>query len=613
MRTLVILFLAGVCCCAGALAAQREEQADVVVYAGTPAGIAGALSAAKAGRGVLLIEPMRHIGGLVTNGLTHTDLRSFEGMTGTFLDFARRVEAHYAKAHGADSEQARLSRHGTQSEPSVNLKVFERMIAEQPRIRVVTGWRLTKPEMSAGGKRVVTAQFANAAGDAMTVRAQVFIDASYEGDLMAAAGVPWRVGREGKAEHGESLAPEQPDGQVQGYNFRLTMTRAPANRVPLQAPAGYRADEFLPLLPLLESGQIKSVFCSWSGGIYKAQDPVLPNGKFDINDVSHAPVRLSLPQLSPGWPDGSPAERKRIFDAHVRHNVGMLYFLQNDPRVPEKFREEARQMGWCRDEYADNGHMPEQLYVREARRMVGQHVFTEQDTGPAEGSARARFRGDGIAMCDYGLNCHGTAHEGPQVGGKHTGEFYKSVPPYQAPIGMILPRECENLIVPVAVSSSHVGFCAWRFEPAWTSLGQAAGYVAHLAIERKVAVQSVAADQVQRLLHRDGAATMYVSDVPAGHPDFVAVQWWASRGGLHAIPTPGIKPGQRGKQIAGQYYEAYPGHAVELDAKLDDELRLKWLGLTVTLPRPAEQFKSASTRGEFIRAAFSAFEARSRE
>ncbi len=379
--------------------------------------------------------------------------------------------------------------------------------------------------------------------------------------------------------------------------------RDPANRVPPAAPPGYRREDFLPVLPLLQGGQIEVVFVRWHGGLFKAQEPLLPNGKSDINDVSRDLVRLSMPDTNNAWPDGDNEIRQPIFAEHLRHNVGLLYFLQNDDAVPARFRDEAREWGWCRDEFTETGHIPEQLYVREARRMVGQYVFTQNDTDPAPHDARSVLRTDAIAMGDYGPNCHGTDHEGPRFGGRHTGEFYHSTAPYQVPYGTLVPVDCENLLVPVACSASHVGFCALRLEPIWTSLGEAAGVAAHLALDRQTPVQEVEVPDLQRLLHQSGSATIYVSDVLPGHSDFVAVQWWGTLGGLHGLHPAGDKPGQRGVLITSQYYEAFPGHVVDLEGTLDDSLRATWLDLAASRGLHAAELESARTRGEFIRAA----------
>lgn len=551
MRRFAVLLLALASCAAppaGAL------PADVAVYGATPGGICAAIAAARLGRTVILLEPTPRIGGLATNGLSHTDFRTFEGITGLYLEFTRRVHDHYRRTYGPDSPEARDCFRGTQAEPSVNLKIFEEMLAEAPGLRVLRGWRLRAVEREGSRLRALT-------GTGPRVEAKAFIDGTYEGDLLARAGVPWRVGREGRTEYGESLAPEPGDGQLQAYNFRLIMTRDPARRVPVTAPPAYRREDFVEVLPLLDSGKLKSVFCEQAGGVYKAQTPAPPRGVFDINDVSRGLVRLSLPGANLEWPDGDEAARARIFAEHLRHNTGLLHFLQNDAAVPVRIRDEARDWGLVKDEFPENGHLPMQLYVREARRMVGMRVFTEKDVQASPGDARAVFHADSVAMGDYGPNCHGTGHEGPRIGGRHTGEFYQACPPYQIPFGTIVPKEVPNLLVPVAASASHVGFCALRLEPVWGSMGQAAGTAAHLSIELGRAVQELPVPRIQSLLHAAGAATIYVSDVLPGHPRFAEVQALGAAGKLHGREKPPGTAGGRGAKIAGQYFEAFPGHS----------------------------------------------------
>jgi hypothetical protein len=482
------------------------------------------------------------------------------------------------------------------------------MLAEHKSITVGKQHKLmsVRVQESDKSRRIETATFTRVGGKAVTLRARVFIDATYEGDLMAMAGVPWRVGREGRDEYGESLAPEQGDGQLQAYNFRFIATTVATNRVPPVAPAGYRREDFLPVLAHLQSGGIKKVFDYPKDCVVKAQTPALPNGKYDINDVSRGLIRLSLPGRNLGWPDGNAATRAAIFAEHLRDNVGLLYFLQSDTAVPAKFRDEAREWGWCKDEFVETGGLPPQLYVREARRMVGARIFTQRDSEHAPGDARAVLHRDAIAMGDYGNNCHGTAREGTRFDGRHTGEFYNPVPPYQIPYGTLLPRETENLLVPVAASSSHVGFCALRLEPIWMSLGQAAGHAAALAVKDNLPVQRVSVPQLQRRLLADNSALIYVSDVLPGHADWAAVQWWGSVGGLHGLAPMPAKPGQRGRNLHGQYFEANPGHAVELDKPLDAGLAKRWLALARELGLGMDGLPAAdgrATRGDFLRAA----------
>ena len=585
------------------LSAQEKESAEVVVYGATPGGIAAALGAAKSGSEVLLIEPTDMIGGLVTSGLSHTDFHAADGLSGTYADFAKQVEAHYVKAYGAGSPQVRDSFGGNFGEPKVNLMVFERMIAAQPKISVIKHALLGSVEVME--QRVTNAGFTLKDGTKLSVTAKVFIDGSYEGDLMAKAGAPYRVGREGKAEYNESLAPDQPDSQLQAYNFRLIMTDVADNRVAVNAPAGYKREDFLGLLPVLESGAIQKVFGYPSKCIFKAQTPPLPNGKYDINDVSGGIVRLSLPGKNLGWPDGDEETRAEIFAEHLRDQIGLLYFLQNDEAVPAKFRDEARRWGFCKDEFVATDHLPPQLYVREARRMKGAHIYVQGDSERPSGDARAKFFPDAIAMGEYGNNCHGTFHEGPRFGGKHSGEFYNPVPPYQIPYGVILPERIVNLLVPVAASSSHVGFCGLRLEPIWMSLGQAAGHAAAIAVEKGLAVQKVPVSLLQRQLIADKSALVYFSDVPLDSPDFTAVQWWAMKGGFHGIEPP--PKDVRGPKLHGQYNHSYPGHEAKLESPLDPALAARWAGLAAEAGIREEKIAAAKltgTRGGFIKSLF---------
>lgn len=601
--------------------AVESQSVDVLVFGGTPAGIAAAIGAASDGCSVLLIEPTSRIGGLVTSGLSHTDFHSRESLSGSFLDFAQRVESHYANEYGADSPQVKETFGGTFAEPKVNLLVFEKMLKEHPAIQFLHNHQLSALEVvdaeastsksSAKIRRIRSVTIKDERGALQIIHCRIAIDASYEGDLIAMAGVAWRVGREGRDEFHESLAPEIGDDQLQAYNFRFIMTKVPENRVTPTVPDGYRREDFIGVLEPLKSGEIRKVFDYPSRCIFKAHLPPLPNGKYDINDVSRNVVRLSLPGKNLDWPNGTAEQRRAVFYEHLRDQVGLLYFLQNDAEVPEQFREEAREWGWCRDEFEETNHLPPQLYVREARRMMGMHVYVQQDSEHAANDARATLHPDSIAMADYGNNCHGTFHDGPRFGGKHTGEFYNPVPPYQIPYGVLVPRDVDNLLVPTAVSSSHVGFCALRLEPVWMSLGQAAGHAAAQAVEENIAVQSVAIRPLQHRLRKAGSSLIYVSDVLLGHPDFEAVQWWGSHGGLHGLAPMPAKPGQRGRNLHGQYFEANPGHAVEIDTVLDEKTADRWKAIAILAGMNADvipKFADSMTRGEFIRKAFAAAE-----
>lgn len=585
-------------------ASDRDPEGAIVIYGATPSGIAAALAAAEGDQSVLLIEPTARIGGMLTHGLSHSDFHSFESLSGPFFHFSQRVLQYYRETYGDDSPQVRDSWRGTHGEPSVNLNVFQSLLAERPGITVLTDHRLKS--VTTEQQAIRELRFAGARGERV-IRPAMVIDASYEGDLLAAAGIAYRVGREAQSEYGESLAPETADDQLQGYNFRFCMTQDPNRRVPVPMPAHYNREDYAAVVPLVESGQIVSAF-GYPGRnyLFKAHLPIMPNGKHDINDVSNGAVRLSLPGHNLDYPEADLAKRRRIEREHLDWQLGLIHFAQTDPALPEAFRKEAATWGLCRDEFADTDHLPPQIYVREARRMVGLYVYTERDTEYAPGDARAKLHRDAIAVGEYSHNCHGTGHEGPRIGGRHVGEFYKAVAPYQVPYGVLVPKQMKNLLVPVACSASHVGFCALRLEPIWMSLGGVAGSAAKQALDHGVPVQQVDVGLLRETLHADGAATIHLSDVPPGDPDFVAVQWWGGLGGWHGIEPAPAKPGQRGAHLVSQYFEAFPGHEAKLHQTLDPALAERWTRLAKDNDLPIDRLPRAdgrTTRGDWVRAA----------
>lgn len=582
--------------------AVESTQTNVLVFGATPGGIAAAVSAAKAGQLVTLVEPTDRIGGLLTSGLSYTDFRSFEALTGFFLEFSQRVQTDYEHRYGVDSEQAKAAFRGTHGEPSVNLRILEAMLAEYPSITVIKEARLQSAQTSyfvQGRRRVISATFIGADGKSRKIKAKVFIDGGYEGDLMAATGENYHVGRESRRQYNEPMAGDergQADGQVQGYNLRLIMTTVEINKRQTPKPEGYDRNDFVGVLPIFECGKLTKVFSDGHDGIYRAHLPLLPNGKTDVNDTPRAPVRLSMPDINDAYPDGDTATRAEIVRQHYYYNIGLLYFLQNDPEVPRHIREDANRWAFCKDEFQKTDGIPPQLYIREARRLVGQHVFTGNDTMQSPGDARAVLHTDSIAIGDYVHNCHGTGRTGTRFDGEHSGEFYKPVQPYQIPYGVIVSTKTENLLVPVACSSSHFGFGALRLEPIWCSLGQAAGWAASQSIDMDLPVQKIDVAQLQDRLHADRSATIYVSDVPPDSPDFVAVQWFALQRGFHGL-TAEQQP--KPKSLGGQYCQAHPGHEAKLDTPLHDLLRSRWQTLT-----PLVDTDAPKTRIDWISQAY---------
>ena len=586
IRNLIFLIMLSIgttnACAIAAVNSPESQRVTILIYGGTPSGISAAIAAAREGSKVLLVEPTKHLGGLITSGLCHADFRSHEGLTGNYLRFTKMIERYYTKKYGIDSQQVKDSRLGTHAEPHVNEYVFAQWLKKYPQISTITGASLKNVVVQEG--RIVKVSFSSETNITYLISPLFVIDASYEGDLMAKAGVPYKVGREARSELQETLAPETADLQLQAYNFRTTMTKNPALKAPVIKPENYNRNQFQAILPLLGTPKISRIFHT-SNAVFKAQSPMLPNDKYDVNDVSHSAIRLSMPGKNTGWPEGDLKTRKEIWQTHYNYHVGMLWFLQNDDEVPARFKKEALQYGWCKDEYTDHAHFPWQLYVREARRMQGVTIFSQKftDQNPAtedfKNDARSLFVKNSIAMGDYGPNCHGTGHNGPLFGGKHTGEFYKRSAPYQIPYGSILPTQIENLLVPVACSSSHVGFCALRLEPIWMSLGEAAGIAAHLAHQHQSKTQDINPVEIRNLLHQHQAATIYVSDVLPGNPLFIPVQWIASLGGLHHLKHPLKIYGERGAHITGQYYEAFPNHDFSPQQKVTAPIYKKWTAL----------------------------------
>jgi hypothetical protein len=610
-----------------ALHAEDPVTCDLLVYGGTPGGIAAAVGAADEGRSVVLVEPFSFVGGLVSNGLTHTDLRSLESTSGVWREFTGRVKNYYADTYGADSDQVKACFEGNFAEPKVNQLVFEKMLEERKGIRVFTRYELAGVTSNRAMPSTILGAVFRKSGEekSLTVRARVYVDGTYEGDLMASAGVKYTIGREDEAAYGEPIARNVPaggDGQVQGYNYRWCVTNSP-DRLPAPKPAGYDRAEFLPLLELFSSGAITHVFGIQSANgmtlpegmppvtgkaVYKLQPPLLPNRKADINDMSNGVVRLSMPDRNDGYPAASKEERQRIVDEHTRYQVGMLHFLQHDEAVPASIRKDALSWGFCQDEWPDHGHLPEQLYVREARRMVGRHVFTQNDTRLTPDDVRIPLIADSIAIGDYSHNCHGTGRTGTRFDGKHSGEFYVANAPFQVAYGTLVPNEVTNLLVPVAVSASHVGFGALRLEPVWAAMGHAAGLAAHLALAmEQPQVQAVEVSALQDLLHRQGAATLYFSDVSPEHPDFAAVQWLGTLGGWHGLKKPDEGTKVRWTSTFGQYAEAYPDLEAGLGEPVDEARLARWLELVPAVTREKAKDLVADgklTRGDVVRALY---------
>jgi hypothetical protein len=487
---------AGLAACALG-AAEPPVQAEVVVYGGTPAGVMAAVAAARHGRTVALVDINARVGGVVSGGLVATDIGDRETVGGLADEFFKRVAAHYEKTYGADSKQMKSCRNGIVFEPKVAELVFEQMLAEQaPRI---ARYRLNRYQGACvASNRVVSLTTEDLALKAARIFAgEVFIDASYEGDLMAGAGVPYRVGREARAEYGETLAgvsagPKAQRGlgdhRTMAYNYRVAVTWDTTNRVLFPKPAHYdpapfRATDGARAI----SGRIKGF-----GDLFTTTEKVGPNGKFDANWCDFI-------GNSEGYAEGDWAARERIAARIRDYFQSRLYYLQNDPELPEAFREETRKWGLPKDEFADTGNFPFQLYVREARRMLGRAVLTERDL------TQDRYKADSVCAGSYGIDCHTVQeilNEG-KLEKDHT--RHVSVSDYSIPYACLTPIEPANLLVPVCLSATHVAYCSLRMEPVFMMLGHAAGDAAHLALADKTSVQGVAVGKLHEALTQEGA------------------------------------------------------------------------------------------------------------
>jgi hypothetical protein len=469
-----------------------------------------AVAAAREGATVILIAPEKHLGGMVSGGLGWGDVNRPEIVGGYPREYFTRVGKEYGK-----SEMV------WHIEPHVAEKVFDDMVREA-KVTVRLGEQLReKGGMTMDGRRI--AQITTESGATFT--AKIWLDASYEGDLMAQAGVKFRVGRESTKEYSEPNAgvhaakpsghpgiatddrgalplvhdgapgkPGEADEKVQCYNFRVCLTRDPKNRVEITKPAAYDPRDYTMLARLLAT--MKN--CTLASVLTISP---LPKGKTDINNGG--PLSTDLPNENWGYPNGTYAERDRITQRHRDYTLGLLWFLGNDPRVPSALRDETKQWGFAKDEFTDSGNFPSQLYVREGRRMIGEYVMTEKDCRDEN------EKPDSIAMGSYMMDCH-PVHRLLMPNGDYASEGYMGgnnrILPYEIPYRSLIPKreQCENLLVPVCMSASHVAWSSIRMEPQFMLMGHAAGVAAAMAARDGKAVQDVSTEALRATLAKEG-------------------------------------------------------------------------------------------------------------
>jgi hypothetical protein len=534
---------------------------DIVVIGATPAGIAAAISAARLGHKVALVERTSHIGGMMTGGLSATDRRYRQASGGLFAEFLRRVEQFYRQAYGENSPQHLACRDGYLFEPKVALQVFWHMLAEAQSLDLYLRHELAGV-LKNGNQILAVLLHDKTRGIRRKVEGSVFIDATYEGDLAAMAGVPYRVGREGRHEFGEEYASEvfwdsrtreitfgKPDGdrKVQAYNYRLTVTKRADNRSLIAAPPNYNPDHYAEIAERVLEGVL------WHP-MEIVSLVKLPQQKFDANNTPGPFPSTDFIGANYDYPEADWQRREQIAREHRNYILGLIYFLQTDSRLPNEFRVAAQHWGLAADEFLDNENFPPQLYVREARRIIGEYIFTENDARPVFAGRRAPVHEDSVAVAEYPIDSHATTPRDLNNPYLHEGFFYlpQITVPSHVPYRVMIPtgqgtrdkgqgEAIDNLLVCGAVSATHIGFGTLRLEPVWMALGQAAGTAAHLALTflprpashapRPVSVRTVPIDQLQRLLLKHGQVIAFFHDLPpAGTEEFEAAQFFAVRG-----------------------------------------------------------------------------------
>jgi hypothetical protein len=506
-------------------APDNQPRYDVVVYGGVPCGLAAAIAAAREGSKVLLIEPAKHVGGLSTSGINTAESEHMLIWTigGVALEFYRRLGEHY----GSGNPEFYF-------ESSVAEKVYLAMLREAG-VTLRSGVRVERVHAARG--RIASI----ALSDRSTVAAAVFVDAGYEGDLMARAGVPSTYGRESTSAYNEEAAGvrfeksqvravtvdaggkllpgisawardlREGDAHrgVMNYNFRPTFARDPAWRVPIPQPERYDPSRFA----LLEN---------WLNSVAAAGQPVRlsqildlyqrRNGKFEVNNKQAAIISIGHFGGQFDYPDASYARRERIVADHWDYTLGLFHFLATHARVPAALRQEMGSWGLHRGEFADNGHLPYQLYVREARRMKGVTVVTQRDV------TEDRRKPDAIGISSHFIDSHHVQRVAvsPEAF-VNEGRIWRTSMAYQIPYRALTPRQrdCQNLLVPGAASFSHVAFCSYRLESVWMIAGHAAGVAAAMSAKSRRPVQKIDVRQLQEKLR----SQRQVVDFVAGQPE----------------------------------------------------------------------------------------------
>lgn len=521
---------------------------DVIVYGGTSAAVTSAVQISRMGNSVIIVSPDRHLGGMTSSGLGFTDTGNKEVIGGLAREFYQLIYDHYQKPESWNwQKQSEYGNRGQGNpaidgekrtqwifEPHVAEAAFEKMISDNSLTVFRDEWLDRQGGIEMKNGSIVS--FRTLSGK--TFRGKAFIDATYEGDLMAAAGVSYTTGREANSVYGETwngvqkgvfhhghwfkdnidpyripgdpssgllpgISSEMPgengtgDSKIQAYCFRLCLTQHEENKVPITMPEGYDSTQYELLVRLADT--------RWNE-FFGKYDPI-PNLKTDVNN--HGPFSYDNIGMNWDYPDASHERRREIINEHILYQKGLLYFMATDLRLPEWVRETMNSWGYSRDEFADNGHWPYNIYVREARRMTGEYVMTENDVLGKREVPRP------VGMGSYTMDSHNVQrYVTPEGFVQNEGDLgVRPDRPYQIDMGSILPHkeQCKNLLVPVCVSSSHIAFGSIRMEPVFMILGQSAGTIASMAVGKRKAVQDISYEELKMKLESDGQILNFVN------------------------------------------------------------------------------------------------------
>jgi ribulose 1,5-bisphosphate synthetase/thiazole synthase len=522
---------------------------DVVVVGGTPGGIACAVRAAREGLRVLLVQHNRHIGGMLTNGLMQWDALYGGPRSPVFNEYAKMIEDYYRETYGEKSPQFAAARY-TQShypmsrfEPSVAEHLFNQLVSAEKNITTLLSHYPSEVTREDILLKTITLREYGTTKD-IRVSGRTFVDATYEGDLAAVAKVPFRVGRESREEFGEPhagkvftniesktgpkdvlegrlnlhtyahvqgsidpMSPHSADGAIQAYNHRFCLTNEQGNfRLP-EKPPGYNRNEYV-------NYNRKGMGAGSMNGKSSFNSAILPGENHAYSEAT--------------WP-----KREKIIARHTNFALGLMYFLQNDESVPPAKREGFRRIGLPLDEFPDNHNLPYEMYVREARRIVGRYVFTEHDNRPAPGQTRPPVHADGIAFTDWSMDSHDCTTD-RRPGYDYDGKLIltEESRPAQVPYRCLLPEDIDNLLFPVCLSATHVAWGAVRLEPVWMMAGETAGVAAALAKKHQTTTGKLDPDLLLRDLCERRHFVIFFNDLQAAanHPAMPAAQYFGTKG-----------------------------------------------------------------------------------